>query len=423
MINRKILVIDEQKDAGRDLAEIIVSSCKPRADKSRLKQPETYMPEIDQPEGDDTEITYDVETAKNGEDGYKKVRSAVENDHPYNLIFLDMQMSYGDSMKTMEAIFEIDKKVQMILCTTAVNSSWEEIFAKTGCRDNILILKKPFDDIEAAQLALTLTEKYIAEAHLRHSQKMETIGALSAGLAHDFNNIISSLQATLSSLQFSLDKHKNHSPLKKEIQTDIDTMAEAIKQGGEMVHILLSLSRKQELPLAPVDLNELIRKVLKICMRTLDKSIHINFSPSLNKAFVMVYPIQIEQVILNLCINAAHAMTIMRPENTKRGGHLTIETEDVTIDHLKRGNIMEIPKGSYRRLSIKDTGVGIPSDTMSQIFEPFFTTKKREKGSGLGLAMTFNIIKKHKGFLDVESIAGKGSSFNIYLPAINPHIS
>ncbi len=423
MINRKILVVDDQKDVRERLADTIIRSGRQNETQSLIEKMKDKL--AGGVVGDNhrltpnSEIIYEVDTAPGGEEACSMVLDAVEDEHPYNMIFLDMRMPGWDGLKTMIEVFKIDKKVQIVLCTAYADYSWEEIIGKVGRRDNLLILKKPFDNMEVAQFALALTEKYYTEEHLLHSQKMETVGTLSAGLAHDFNNIISSLQATVSSIEFSLDIEKENEKLKKELQLDIDTMNEAIKEGADMVQILLSLSKRQELPFSPVDLNELMFRVIKICSRTLDKAVDIQFTPSENKSTVMAYPVQIEQVLLNLCINAYHAMTIMKPEGEKRGGALSIIIENEVIGKVKRGNITEIAPGTYRHVSIRDVGIGMSPKTISQIFDPFFTTKENGKGSGLGLSMVFNIIQKHKGFLDVTSTPGEGSVFSIFLPAFN----
>lgn len=427
MISRKILVIDDQQDVREKLADAIIRSGRKNEAtsliekmKSRLAGQDTAIesPQLTQ----NSEIIYEVDTAPEGEEGCELVKKAIAEGHPYNVIFVDMRMPGWDGLKTMVEVFKIDKKVQVVLCTAYADYSWDEINEKVGRRDNLLILKKPFDNMEVSQLALALTEKYYAEDHLFHSQKMETVGALSAGLAHDFNNIISSLQATVSSIEFSLDMESVNTKLKNDLKIDLDTMNEAIKQGADMVQVLLSLSRRQELPFSPVDLNELMNRVIKICSRTLDKSVEIKFKPNERRAVVMAYPIQIEQVLLNLCINADHAMTIMKPDGEKKGGGLVITIEDEVIAHPKRGNIAEIAPGKYWHLSIKDHGIGMTPKTISQIFDPFFTTKAKGVGTGLGLSMVFSIIQKHKGFLDLFSTPGEGSVFSIYLPVLDEEV-
>jgi signal transduction histidine kinase len=420
MFNRKILVVDNQKEAREGLADAILNSARQDESKSLLEKmrPKLSAKNSEKPSRFSLEqdIIYDVDTASDGQTACTMIRQNLNNGTPYNLIFLDMRMFGWDGLKSMEEIFKIDKKVQVVLCTAFTDHTWEDISEKVGRRDNFLILKKPFDDMEVAQLALTLTEKYYTEANLRHSQKMETVGELAAGLAHDFNNIIAALRATLSSVEFSINNYNGDTILKNELKGDLETMNNAIHEGAEMVQILLSLSKRQELPLSPVNLNELMKHVLKICSRSLDKSVEVRYTPSTNKAMISAYSAQIEQVLLNLCINADHAMTIMRPPGEKRGGKLTIIIQDEILMTMKRGNITEIPPGKYRCISIDDTGVGMTPKIISQIFDPFFTTKSKEKGSGLGLSMVFNIIQKHKGFLDLYSLPGKGTVFYLYLP-------
>jgi signal transduction histidine kinase len=271
--------------------------------------------------------------------------------------------------------------------------------------------------MEVAQLALSLTEKYNSEERIRQTQKMDTIGNLSAGLAHDFNNIIGSIQGTLSSVEFSLSQVNDLEKLKKDISIDLETLKSAAGQGAEMVDILLSLSRSQEIPLTTVDLNEIVEKTLKICRRTLDKSVEIKFIPSSDEALITAYPVQIEQVLLNLCINAAHAMTIMKPEGEKKGGILKIEIQDIRVGDNMLKTIPEASEGNFRLLSVEDNGVGIPPESVSKIYDPFYTTKKKGKGSGLGLSMVYSIIRKHKGFLELFSEPGRGTTFFIFLPA------
>ena len=420
MLNRKILVVDSHKDARDSIVHAIQNSAHQDDSKSLLDKMKIKLASEDRDDNPrfllDDDLIYDVDTAPDGESACIMIKKNIELGTPYILIFLDMRMFGQDGLDSLEEILNIDKKIQVILCTEHTDFSWDEITEKVGMRDNFLILKTPFDDMEVAQLALTLTEKYYAEVSLRHSQKMETVGELAAGLAHDFNNIIASLQATISSIEFSLNRSPSDSQLKNEIGKDMETMHDAIHDGAEMVNVLLSLSKRQEQPLTPVDLNDIMERVLKICNRSLDKSVEVHFSPSNEKAMVMAYSAQIEQVLINLCINADHAMTIMRAPGEKQGGKLTIMIQDEIIIKNKRGNIAEIPPGKYYCISMDDTGIGMTPKTISQIFDPFFTTKSKEKGSGLGLSMVFNIIKKHQGFLDLYSMPDKGCVFYLYLP-------
>ena len=422
MLKRRILVIDDQKDVRDAISKAITLSVTEDESqalmermKARLAGGDPMTPHVSHAHSG---LKYEVDTASGGREGCDILRAALDEGAPFSLVFVDMRMPGGwDGLKTMSRIFEIDPKVQVVLCTAFSDYSWNEIVEVLGRRDNLLILKKPFDNVEVAQLTLALTEKYLAEEHLLHSQKMETIGNLSAGLAHDFNNIISSIQATVSSMEFTLDLAKNApEQLKNDLVSDIRTVNDAVKQGSDMVQVLLSLSKRQELPLAPVDLMELANRMLNICRRTLDKSVKIVFNSVVDSALVMAYPVQIEEVLLNLCINASHAMTIMRGAEERQGGTLTLSIDRVSLDRNVSGKISEIKAGDYFRIIVADTGIGIKPELVSQIFDPFFTTKGDSKGTGLGLSMVFSILQKHHAFLDLDSKFGEGSKFMIYLP-------
>jgi two-component system, NtrC family, sensor kinase len=418
MKNRRILIVDDQEDLRELISNFIVKTGieKPTSIVEKM-QAKLSSSSMDIPKPTVKNIDYQVSTAENGITAYKMVQSALEKGLPYALIFLDMRMPPGwDGLETMKKIFKVDQKVQIVLCTAYSDYSWREIVDQIGRRNNLLILKKPFDRMEVAQLALALTEKYNSEAHLMQAQKMDTIGNLSAGLAHDFNNIIGSIQATLSSIDFSLQSATELESLKSNITDDMEILTSAAKQGAEMVDILLTLSRTQELPFSLVDLNTLAEDCVKICKRTLSKSVEIELITSDEPAIINAYPVQIEQTLLNLCINASHAMTIMRPEDAKQGGRLRIEiintyVGDNMVDAIHEGMI-----GKYRLLIIEDTGVGIPQSSYSDIFDPFYTTKPKGQGSGLGLSMVYNIIKQHHGFIEVTSEVGKGTTFFIFLP-------
>ena len=251
---------------------------------------------------------------------------------------------------------------------------------------------------------------------LRQAQKMETVGTLAGGLAHDFNNMLGGIIGTLSLMEFSISN--NEIIDNTQLIEYIKTMNDCSQRASALVHQLLALSRKQELTFSDVDLNNTVSNVYKICSSTFDKSVKLVSVYTDTPAFIRADPTQIEQTLLNFCVNAEHSMTIMRKSYEQWGGELIVSIKEIIADSFFRNTHPEIREGKYYILSVKDTGIGMDSNTISKIFNPFFTTKKKGEGSGLGLSMVYNIINQHGGFIDVYSEPGVGSSFNIYLPAL-----
>ncbi|MEW6288375.1 MAG: PAS domain S-box protein [Thermodesulfobacteriota bacterium] len=261
-----------------------------------------------------------------------------------------------------------------------------------------------------------ITELEMKEKQLRQAQKMESVGTLAGGLAHDFNNVLGGILGNLSLMQFRLDNN-DHMPA-SELREYLDRMSSAGYRAADLVRQLLTLSSKQPIKRVPVDLNLSIKHVRKIGENTFDKSVKIEVRQPQTPAYAMADPTQIEQVLLNLCINAVHAMTIMR-EGTPWGGTLAMSVEQVTADAAFRKYHPEAIQGLYWKISIGDTGVGMDTNTVSKIFDPFFTTKGSAKGTGLGLTMVYNIIKQLEGFIDVYSEPGLGSTFSVYVPVLD----
>ncbi|MEW6367496.1 MAG: response regulator [Acidobacteriota bacterium] len=261
-----------------------------------------------------------------------------------------------------------------------------------------------------------VTELERKELQLRQAQKMEIVGTLAGGLAHDFNNVLAGIIGTL-----SLIDHKMGAPGGidgPELGRLLKVITESANRASVLVQQLLALSRKQEMTMAPVNLNSVIGRITDICRNTLDKSIEIAPVYSGEIAAVEADAAQIEQVLLNLCVNASHAMTIMRAAGRPWGGKLTISVERVTADRSFCDFHPEAAPGYYWKLSVADEGVGMDVKTVAKVFDPFFTTKGKGKGTGLGLAMVYSIVQQHKGFIDVYSEPGTGSAFHVYLPAM-----
>lgn len=249
------------------------------------------------------------------------------------------------------------------------------------------------------------------EQQLIQAQKMETIGTLAGGIAHDFNNILGSIIGPVSLMQHKL---KSGKLLTSEIASFLDTMETSGQRASYIVRQLLLLTRRQDLTLTSVDLNQVVKNIMIISENSFDKSVILTpvYYPS--PAVIKADSMQIEQVLLNLCINASHAMTFMKEKSSQQGGKLTVCVEDVVVDRFLCSEHPSAVEGEHWRLSIHDSGVGMDSTTIARIFDPFFTTKEKGQGTGLGLAMVYNIVRQHDGFIDVYSEPGYGTTFNLY---------
>lgn len=279
----------------------------------------------------------------------------------------------------------------------------------------------PFTDEGKTFVSVFIEEVTVTvkkDEHLRQAQKMDSVGNLASGLAHDFNNVIGGIEGTFSSIKYSLENASDLATLKNEISSDMEIIDESINHGKDIIQQLLSISRRKEMPFSPVDLNQVVNNVVKICSNTFPRTVRIEPTLFEGNAMLMGYPTQLEQMLLNLSVNACHAMTIMRKENEKQGGTLSLFTEKIAVGHNLSAYIPEAVEGEYWMLTVGDTGVGIPREVLPKIFEPFFTTKDRDKGTGLGLAMVYNVVRQHKGFIDIFSEPGQGTSFLIFLPVM-----
>ena len=246
----------------------------------------------------------------------------------------------------------------------------------------------------------TEAEKHKLETQLQQAQKMESIGTLAGGIAHDFNNILMGIQGNASLMLLKIDsEHPGFEKIK-----NIETY---VQNGTTLTKQLLGFARRGKYLVKATDLNEIIDKSSSLFART-RKEIQVNTSLSESIWTVEVDRGQIEQVLLNLYVNAWQAM--------QDGGDLYLRTENVTLDssYVKP---YKVEPGPYVKISITDTGVGIDKQTQERIFEPFFTTKQMGRGTGLGLASAYGIIKSHGGYINVYSELGQGTTFTIYLPA------
>ncbi len=284
----------------------------------------------------------------------------------------------------------------------------------------------PGPDGKAARmigLMSDITEKKSAQeerdriqAQLIQAQKMEAIGNLASGLAHDFNNMLAGIMGSLSLLGMMLGKENLSQPAA--VAEYMKTATDSSRRAADMVRHLLTISQKREMQTSVVDVANSLRNIQNICKNSFPKSIALDFRLPGGPFLTMADPVQLEQVFLNLCVNASHAMTIMRPSWQKEGGTLSVSVSPLIADDaFVRANPSAKKESKYIAVTVKDTGVGMDQETQKRIFEPFFTTKPGDAGSGLGLSMVYGIVQQHGGCISLASEPGEGSAFTVFLSA------
>jgi PAS domain S-box-containing protein len=251
-----------------------------------------------------------------------------------------------------------------------------------------------------------VSERKQIEAQFHHAQKMEAVGTLAGGIAHDFNNLLMVVQGNISLMLFDLDpKHPFYERLK--------SIEKQVQSGSRLTAQLLGYARKGRYEVRPIDLNLLVHEACETFNRT-RKEILIHQELTRDLYAIEADGGQLEQVLMNLFVNAADAMP--------GGGSLVVRTVN-TDHHDMTGKLYNPKPGNYVLLTVTDSGTGMDRKTMERIFEPFFTTKEMGRGTGLGLASVYGIVKGHGGFIDVESEKGKGTTFRIYLSATDKPVA
>ncbi|MBA1429655.1 MULTISPECIES: ATP-binding protein [Pseudomonas fluorescens group] len=448
--NRRILLIDDTPSIHEDFRKILM----PDADTN---------PALDDMEsalfGDTAKPqaqAFELHCAYGGEEGLGLLMSAMAQQRPYAMAFVDMRMPQGwDGAKTIEQLWKVAPDLQVVVCTAYSDYSWDELLSRLDAYDRVLILKKPFDNIEVQQMANTLANKWDMarraslqtaqlerlveqrtqalqleinerkhlESQLVQSEKLASLGQLAAGVAHEINNPVgfissnlSTLESYFNQLQQMLEAYQHSETLIA--QQDARNRLEALRTGLELDFL------REDIPVLIRESKDGIGRVVQIVkdlknfsrvdndqtwqfanlQHGIDSTLNIVASELKYKADVIKHytPLpdieclasQLNQVVMNLVINAAQAM------GPERG--------TITISNGVDGDTIW--------LEVADNGCGIAADTVQKIFDPFFTTKPVGEGTGLGLSLSYGIVKKHRGDISVISEPGKGTTFRVVLP-------
>jgi PAS domain S-box-containing protein len=252
-------------------------------------------------------------------------------------------------------------------------------------------------------IIVDITERKQLETQLQQARRMEAIGRLAGGIAHDFNNLLTIIKGYT---ELALNRPR----ISPELQADVERIEDASERASTLVRQLLAFSRRQVLQPKLLDLNSIVLGLDKLLRRLMDEEISMTTVPRKNIGTIKADPGQMEQVIMNLVVNARDAMP--------NGGRLTVETANVDLDHAYASDHATVKPGRYVMLAVSDTGMGMSPETLAHIFEPFYTTKESGRGTGLGLSTVYGIVKQSGGYIWVYSEVGRGSSFKVYLPRV-----
>jgi nitrogen-specific signal transduction histidine kinase/CheY-like chemotaxis protein len=318
----------------------------------------------------------------------KRVGRSTVGERCYNVIngldekcpwCVHQRVMSGEHLKT-EVVSPLDKKVY--------NVSNSPIFHLDGSVSKLTIFR---DNTQVKKI----------EAQLQQAQKLESVGRLAGGVAHDYNNALSVI---IGFTELALDETAPDSPLRP----NLDEILKAAHNATDITRQLLAFARKQNIDPKVINLNSNVENMLKMLRRLIGEDIDLTWVPGDDLWPIMIDPSQVNQILANLCVNARDAI---------RGvGKISIETRNTTFDEARCADHVDFIPGDFVHLAISDDGSGMPKEILENIFEPFFTTKEIDKGTGLGLSTVYGIVKQNSGFINVYSEPGHGTSFSIYLP-------
>jgi signal transduction histidine kinase len=434
--NRRILVVDDNPAIHSDFKKIL---CPALGGNPGLNAAEAEI--FGGRQAAPSRTVFQVDSAFQGQEGFALVQQSIAAHQPYAMVFMDVRMPPGwDGIETTTHIWGIAPDTQVVICTAYSDYSWDEMITRLGISDRLVILKKPFDNVEVVQLAHALTEKWRlgqearlkleemeamvaartrelqaaneqlkiemaerarTEEALRQSQKMEALGRLAGGIAHDFNNLLTVIRGYVDSLLA-----ENHQP--PDTLEALQEIDQATDRAAKLTSQILMFSRKKRLQPQVLDLNDVIAGLGKLLRRVLGENIALQFQANARPLPVYADPVMMEQVLLNLVTNARDAMP--------QGGRLTIDAREVEIGEAQARSNPQSRLGSFACIRVTDTGNGIAPAALPHLFDPFFTTKEPGKGTGLGLATVQGIVEQHGGWIEVENEPGRGARFSFFIP-------
>lgn len=422
--NRRILIVDDNAAIHEDFRKILAPEAVATQTMDNL---ESLLFGDTAPVAKRT--SFELTSAYQGQEALIQVQAALAAGKPFAMAFVDVRMPPGwDGIETISRLWAVQPELQVVICTAYSDFGWDSITERLGASDSLVILKKPFDHVEALQLAHALTNKWTlaaqaalrtdeleqmvaartaeleaAQEQRRQAYKMEAVGRLAAGIAHDFNNLLTVIQG-YASLQLA------QLPAGSDVADSLTHISTAADRAANITRKLLAFGRKQIMIPQLIDLNARLAEMEPILRPLLGAHIALRFDLAPGLPAIHADASNLDQVILNLTLNARDALP--------HDGSIVIRS---SLENVTRADIPSTADnaapGSHVRITVADTGVGMDEETARHLFEPFFTTKEVGQGTGMGLAMVQGIAQQHRGWITVETAPKRGTSFHIYLPA------
>jgi len=412
--NRRILVVDDMESIHEDFRKVLRPAAASGAAIGILES--ALFGTVAAPTDN-----FEIDHAFQGQEALAKVQAAIAAGRPYAMAFVDMRMPPGwDGVETIERLWQEDDQLQVVICTAFSDLSWEQVMQRLDMRDRLLVLKKPFDAIEVQQLASSLCKKWEVSRQtaeqIRHletaareriewsmkleqSARMEALGTMAAGIAHDFNTILGIINGYAEMLG---DLFQSGSIGCE----NSDQIIAAAGRASGLISRMLAFARQRPIDPIPVDVAAQVANVVEMIRISLPPGVDLTLTSDLPQAWMMADPTQIDQLVMNLCKNACDAMQ----------GHGKVGIE-IRAARQRTGD--REPVGRRFRLVVSDNGPGMDAELQRRVFDPFFTTKEPGQGSGLGLAVVYGIVADMAGEIILDSEPGKGARFEITLPLLD----